>query len=70
MLINIDLIPEQLSECGITPGRTKNLAEGSHSSGGSANNVEWAHNPCVTYYVVIMNTEGSSQSVREIDCTR
>ena len=26
MLINIDLIPELSSECGITPGRTKNLA--------------------------------------------
>ena len=26
MLINIDLIPELLSECGITPGRMKNLA--------------------------------------------
>ena len=25
MLINIDLIPELLRECGITPGRTKNL---------------------------------------------
>ena len=26
MIINIDLIPKLLSECGITPGRTKNLA--------------------------------------------
>ena len=26
MIINIDLIPELLSECGITPRRTKNLA--------------------------------------------
>ena len=26
MLIDIDLIPELLSECGIMPGRTENLA--------------------------------------------
>ena len=26
IIINIDLIPELLCECGITPGRTKNLA--------------------------------------------
>ena len=31
MLIDIDLIPELLSECGIMPGRTKNLAYLSHS---------------------------------------
>ena len=38
-------------------------------STGSANKVKWAHNPCVTYYVVIMNTKDSAQRGRKIYCT-
>ena len=38
MLIDIDLIPGLLSECGIMPGLTENLASLSHSLGGLANN--------------------------------
>ena len=38
--MNIDLIPELLSEYGITPGRTQNLASWPHSWRGSAPNFE------------------------------
>ena len=64
MLIDIDLIPELLTECGIMPGQTQNL-----SQLGTFNKQRyWSYNNCASYYVIIIMTKNSYQSVRKI-CT-